>query len=299
MPYKDPAKKKDAQQKYDAKYNEKKRKNALDSINTGEILDKHTWDMWCNEIKRGAKKNKRPYSEDFTNDIMFEMMTYGCYYCGQLATTLDRIDSSLDHTLDNCVASCNDCNVSKGTADSATFIRKAYYRARGYYYDDDTDIWFEKKQKPRMSEYKRKGVVFYLEKDDWKKLVEGDCAYCKRSPTTWFGVDRIVPTLGYVIENVTSCCWDCNNDKSYNNVDTTMRRNKRISDRVDNGELIISECEKVIIHNGTQNATKKVCVYGKVYENMSEASRAHEKSDGYVYKCIKDGRYPDDIFEIS
>ena len=234
--------------------NAKRKIHAVDSITSGEIIDQHKWDMWYNEIKR--TNNKHPYPDDFTSDIMFEMMTKGCFYCGDIATTIDRIDSKLDHTMINCVGSCFGCNMSKGVADPATFIKKAYYRVCGEYVDDDQDIWLINKQKPRICHYTRnankKGVSFELTKEDFDILVKDDCAYCKRSPISWFGVDRVIPSKGYVLDNVVSCCYDCNLDKLEDDVDMTHARNKRIVDRVITGELVIPRCEKVILRNGSQ-----------------------------------------------
>jgi 5-methylcytosine-specific restriction endonuclease McrA len=237
-----------------AKYLEDRKQHALDSISVGEIIDKNKWDMWCKEIKRCAIKSKHPYSDDFTNDIMFEMMIQGCFYCGNIATTIDRVDSKLDHTLENCIGCCYGCNNSKGAADPSTFIRKAYYRARRKYYDDDTDIWFIYKSKPGFAQYKshanKKRVSFELTKEYFDDLTKEGCKYCRRSPTTYFGVDRIVPSLGYIIDNVVSCCFDCNIDKFEDDVVTMIERNERIAYRVDAGECIIAECEKVILHTG-------------------------------------------------
>jgi len=203
MAYKDLAKKNAWRQKNRKKENEQQAKNyknrsqhAYDFITFGKIIDQNMWDKWCNNIKSNGVKAKHPYSEDFTNDVMFEMMVQGCFYCMDMATTIDRIDSKLEHTPENCVGCCPGCNNSKGVADHDTFIRKAYYRARGTYYDDDTNIWFVHKQKPRMNMYKRKKVPFELTEDEWDKLIVGECAYCHRSPTTWFGVNQIVPSKG-------------------------------------------------------------------------------------------------------
>ncbi len=309
MPYKDPAKQKEWREKNkekkhecQTKYKENLKKHAYDSISSGEIINQHKWDMWCNEIKRNAENNKHSYSDDFTNDVVFEMMTRGCFYCGDIAMTNDRIDSKLDHIPDNCVASCYSCNSSKGTADPLTFVKKAYYRARGVYVDDDINIWFVNKQKPHMSSYRRiaekKGVPFELSKKDWDVFIKGNCEYCKRSPTTWFGVDRVIPSLGYVLDNVVTCCYDCNLDKLEGDVETMVARNGRIASRVFAGDHDIKECDKVILHHGTQKLSKKVCVYGNVYDSKIEASRAIGKSDNYVCQCIRDGRYSDDILEI-
>lgn len=283
MAYKDPEKEQKYQEEYRAKnkdkineknkeyyqkikeknneYCEKRRKvlkqNVYDSITSKKIIDRKKWDQWCNVIKSNAKTNKHPYSDDFTDDIIFGMLIKGCFYCGDIATTIDRVDSTLDHTIGNCVGCCYGCNTSKGVADPSTFIRKAYYRVFEEYVDEDTDIWYVHKQKPYMCHYKNKSekkeVPFELTKDEWDTLVKGDCNYCGRSPTTWFGVDRKVPSLGYILENVVSCCFDCNVDKLDDNIESMKTRNERIANRVITDELSIIECEKVILHSGKKH----------------------------------------------
>lgn len=230
------------------------KQHAYDSITSGRIIVQHKWNLWCNAIKISVHNKEHAYSDDFTNDVMFEMMVRGCFYCEDIATTIDRIDSNIGHTIDNCVGCCHVCNISKNNADFSTFVKKAYYRARNKYYDDDTNIWFVNKTKPRMSEYqraaKRKGVSFAISKAYFDILTKGDCKYCKRSPITWFGIDRVVPSLGYTFDNVVSCCLDCNLDKLEDDVDTMLRRNERVALRVDTGELVIGDCDKVILHRG-------------------------------------------------
>lgn len=237
-----------------AKHREDLKQHAYNSITTGKIINQRKWDIWCGQIKRKAPKH--PYSDDFANDIIFNMMIQGCFYCGDIATSIDRIDSRLSHTLDNCTGCCKGCNKSKGAADSSTFIRKAFYRAREDYYDADADIWFVNKTKPRMTQYKyvaaRKGVPFDITREYFDILIKGECVYCKRRPTTWFGIDRVVPSQGYVIGNVVSCCYDCNLDKLDDDADTASARNERIAVRMVSGELVIDDCEKVILHQGTR-----------------------------------------------
>ena len=299
MPYKDKSKKLENR----IKYANDRKKNTIDSITSGTIIDRHKWDMWCKEIKRCAENKKQPYSNDFTNDLVFDMMLKGCFYCGDIATTIDRKKSNLEHTPDNCVASCLGCNNSKGAADSDTFIKKAYYRIRGEYVDDDNHIWYEYLNKVDMSGYKRsaekKGVRFELSNEEFDTLIKEDCEYCKRSPDKCFGIDRVVPSLGYVLGNVVSCCWDCNLDKHEEDVETMMRRNERIVIRVDNGDLVIEKCEKILLHKGPQKISNRVCAYGTVYYGKRDASRALEQCDCYVRSCISHDRYKDDIFEIS
>jgi 5-methylcytosine-specific restriction endonuclease McrA len=299
MPFKDKSKKIENR----VKYAKDRKQHTIDSITSGTIIDRHKWDLWCKEIKRSAEHKKQPYSNTFTNDLVFDMLLQGCFYCGNIATTIDRINSKLDHTPDNCVASCLGCNNSKGVADTDTFLKKAYYRARREYVDDDTIVWYEYLNKPDMSAYKmsaqKRKVSFELTNEVWDTLIKGDCEYCKRTPDKWFGIDRVVPSVGYVLGNIVSCCWDCNLDKHEDDVETMMRRNERIASRVDNGVLVIGTCEKILLHNGTQKKSNNICAYGKVYSSKRDASRALGQCGCYVRACISHGRYKDDIFEIS
>jgi 5-methylcytosine-specific restriction endonuclease McrA len=325
MPYKDREKENEAKRRYYEKHKEEKKayqkknqdkinkrakeyrddktRNAYDSITSKTIIDRQKWDQWCDQIKTVAAIKKHPYSTDFTNDVIFDLMTHGCYYCGDIATTIDRLDSILDHIPENCVGCCGPCNNSKGTADPSTFIRKSYYKARGEYIDNVTDIWFKNKMKPSLFEYKnranKKKVSFELSKEKFEEMIVDTCVYCHRKPITWFGIDRVVPESGYVVDNVVTCCFDCNLDKHTRDADTTMMRNERIATRVDDGVLIIKERPRVILHKGTQKSAKKVCVYCKVYSNQKDASRAIKKNDNYVSNCIRLGRYSNDMFTIS
>lgn len=287
---------------------EQLKQHAENTIVSGKINDHGKWDMWCNEIKRCASKTKKKYAKDFTNEIIFDMMKEGCFYCGNIATTIDRLNSNIkEHTIDNCVGSCYSCNNSKGTADPITFILKAYYYVYSEYFNDDDNIWFVHKKKPQISQYKKsaetKNVPYELTRDYFNELIVGDCAYCRRMTTTWFGIDRVVPSEGYVLGNVVSCCFDCNVDKHVNSVKETDERNKKIAKRLVSGyfnlEDLAKKAPKTILHKGVPKTSKKVCAYGKVYANKSKATLALNKVGAYVCKCINDGRHSNEIFEIT
>lgn len=77
------------------------------------------------------------------------------------------------------------------------------------------------------------------------------------------------------------------------------KRNERIAGRLDAGEIIIEDYEKVNLHIGIDKNSKKVCAYGIVYDSKAEASRALGKRDDYITRCIRLGRHSNDIFEIT
>ena len=234
-----------------AKRNEDIKNHALDSLRVGEIIDQKKWKYFCNGIRNNAK-HKQPYPEDFTDYMIFEMMSKGCYYCMDTATTIDRVDSSIGHIPENCVGSCWPCNKSKGNGDRDSFIRKAFYRSQKEYYDDDVDIWTDNVRKPSYLDCRKKTmrqeVLFELTKDQWDTLVKGNCAYCLRSlPSEKYnGVDRVIPSDGYTLSNVVSCCDDCNVDKGVCLAETMRIRNDKISERMKSEEIVIVNCDKVL-----------------------------------------------------
>ena len=223
------------------------------------ISDDNIWHLFCNQVRSRAKKY--PYSEDFTDDMMFEILKKGCHYCGVIATTIDRTDSNLGHTLDNCVGSCWPCNNSKGNGDVDSFLRKAYFRARGEYFDDDRDIWSDNTGKPRCDKAEiramKKGVEFTLPHEQWNSLVLGDCKYCARirPDGRWNGIDQVIPSGGYTIGNTVPCCDDCNNDKGVFSVEETKARNEKIACRMESKEIVLTRCLKNLRNNGSN--TKK------------------------------------------
>lgn len=74
---------------------------------------------------------------------------------------------------------------------------------------------------------KRKNINFKLNKEEFKKLTQGNCNYCgivpkqiispKRKgwePYVYNGIDRIDSNKGYVLENCITCCGQCNRAKN-------------------------------------------------------------------------------------
>ena len=278
--------------------------HAMNSLKLGEINDQTKWKYFCNRI-RSHVKSKNPYPENFTDYMIFEMMSKSCYYCMDTATTIDRVDSSIGHVPENCVGSCWPCNKSKGNGDRDSFVRKAFYRSRKEYFDDDVDIWSDNVRKPSYLDYRKKAirqkVSFELTNEQWEILVRGDCAYCLRSlPTKKYnGVDRVIPSDGYTINNTVSCCDDCNRDKGMLSVESMEIRNDKIAERMKNEDIVISECAKNIRNTGKLPTSKKVCVRGRLYQSNSEASRKLGMGETCVSVCIRDSRHSDDIFNVT
>lgn len=87
------------------------------------------------------------------------------------------------------------------------------------------------------------GIPFELTTDEFKELTSQNCFYCGCSPLLKFkkkknhngfypynGVDRIINELGYIGENVVTCCEICNKAKRDMGFDDFVKWIKRISD---------------------------------------------------------------------
>lgn len=261
------------------------------------------WHLYCNRKRQSAKNY--PFSDDFTDELIFNIIKDGCVYCGELSTTIDRLDSKLDHTPDNCVGCCEPCNNSKGNGDPYTFIRKAFYRSRGEYFDDAKEIWSDTDNKPRFDLAKRtskkQNRPFTLTLNEWDNLIIGNCAYCQRPRPRdkWDGVDRVIPADGYIPGNTVPCCHDCNVDKWKYSTDEMKKRNENISKRLENGNNVLSGFQPLLRNLGIRPNAKKVCAHGKIYINKTKASQALKNNEWYVSSSLTRGKHAEEIFYIS
>jgi hypothetical protein len=93
---------------------------------------------WLNSYKRGAHRRNLIFS---LSDAEFKVLIESpCYYCGALPVEryknrgtgslfcngIDRKDSQIGYTLDNCVSCCSICNISKMDLNSEEFIELAH-----------------------------------------------------------------------------------------------------------------------------------------------------------------------------
>lgn len=91
----------------------------------------------------------------------------------------------------------------------------------------------------QKGEAKYRKLDFNLTKDEFKKLISGNCHYCNDIPRNlckpkkyygsliYSGIDRIDSSKGYITSNVVSCCKTCNrgkNDMSYKDFISYLKR---------------------------------------------------------------------------
>ena len=154
-------------------------------------------------------------------NMMKEMITCDCYYCGfspsdrdGILNGIDRVDSSIGYdVMTNLVPCCPTCNAIKCSLNVSTFIAgaRAIAKHRKIEICEESDTRslppvFGGRNDLRTQEKKTKNDE--LTPEQKQKYWFSDCTYCGRSPA--FGIDRIDSNGTYTLENTCPCCMECN-----------------------------------------------------------------------------------------
>ena len=168
-------------------------------------------------------------SFEFNKEEFVQIVESPCNYCGIIQEKgfngIDRLNSTIGYIKDNCVTCCAMCNYMKGCLDKNIFIQRVEHivtynkLAEGKLFPNsfkDYDTSFSKYK----SSADRKGFVFKLSKCVFDILTNRNCYMCgkKTTKTHQNGLDRIDSLVGYIENNVYTCCGNCNymkNNYSY------------------------------------------------------------------------------------
>jgi len=179
---------------------------------------------------------KKHYDDDGLsfNDFM-HLCQQNCHYCGQETYNhlknkniifsyngLDRIDSNLGHTLDNCVPCCIICNRGKSNQPYQQAIE--WMRRLANNFNINKIIEYQSFNLPGYPELKfakaayrsQKSRVTTLSFEEFYMLSKQKCYYCdgnlsnQRGCFDYNGLDRVDSTLRYIHGNVVPCCKWCN-----------------------------------------------------------------------------------------
>ena len=92
----------------------------------------------------------------------------------------------------------------------------------------------------------KRNLVFSLSENQFLQLIKSDCFYCGMSPTRqityhnrgcktqpppliYNGIARKNNKIGYILDNVVTCCWECNRAKGGMNFEQFCNWLKRVS----------------------------------------------------------------------
>lgn len=201
---------------------------------------------WFN-LKQKAKE--RAVDVLITQEVANKFFTQPCYYCddppGHSWNGIDRVDASKPYMEGNIVACCKWCNWTKLDYDVRDFAKISTNVAAKYLGDDTfpLDYNFVKpmKKSGKHTSYKcdakRSGKEFDLDKKLFNQLVKKPCTYCGiHIPGHNLGLDRVDSSIGYLPNNVVTCCPRCNFAKNHQTVDEFMERCLRIAHNFQSGD---------------------------------------------------------------
>lgn len=169
--------------------------------------------------------------------------------------------------------------------------------------------------KYKMNQYKHgahsRGLVFNLQYEDFKKLILDKCYYCGSSPKTvdlkkmeWIadfrknkntvsnGIDRVNNELGYTIENVVSCCTECNTKK----MSVTPEMAKKILDFINKKNLNNMVCIEISKGDIYKYEIDKQTGVLKIDRPLNQECPANY---GYFNLTLAEDGDPTDVFVIS
>jgi len=259
--------------KYYIKYREKKKKdneqeylehNAIIAKNwrdnNKEHLSKYrtiNFNTRLSAIKQQAKKKGIFWNDNMTISICKNLMESKCFYCGFLSNEtlngIDRMDSSSDYKIENCVSCCKICNFIKKCLDPNTFIKRCMHIS--YIFNDIgklyKDSWIDSgsvSYNAYQSRANKKNLDFLLSKDQFNNIKSQNCYYCHKENTNTHknGIDRKNNLIGYIENNCITCCRECNQMKSNLSDINFINHCKKVSTYIYSNNVIIPEIKECL-----------------------------------------------------
>ena len=248
----------------------------------------------CNDplVRLGSMKNqalKKGRIWKLTDDYALLLINDVCHYCGgkneSSCNSIDRIDSDLDYTIDNCVTSCSMCNYMKNTLNYYNFLKIiehicAYNNLNVNAKTNNLINRYNSKSKKYVDykqNAKKRNYDFLLSEDDFNDIILNQCYICgkinrydKNNKLIHHnGIDRFDNTIGYVKENCRSCCSVCNYIKKNYKYDNLMFKIKNIYE---------NRCIKINMNNMNINNNCDDFNIENKYDDIYE-------EDQYIYDC--------------
>jgi hypothetical protein len=194
------------------------------------------------EINEKSKNNIYKYYQVYKNSAILKQLIFEitkdeyliivkspCTYCGIIQEKgfngIDRIDSTVGYVNDNCVSCCAMCNYMKGCLDKDIFTQRVEHIATyNKFVEGKLYPASFKDYNPYYESYilraEKKRFIFDISEELFDTITSCPCYTCGKLSTKEHqnGLDRIDSSIGYIKNNVYSCCGNCNymkNNYSY------------------------------------------------------------------------------------
>lgn len=166
--------------------------------------------------------NERKLEFNLTIQEYASLVKKPCCYCGTIQERgfngLDRKDSSIGYSIENCESCCQICNYMKGPLSVGVFIKRIEHILTyqqiisGLFYPE----YFPNHKKCNYCQYKTRAIKNNLEFSittcDFDNITADSCYICGKENTKLHenGIDRINSKKGYSTDNAKACCAECN-----------------------------------------------------------------------------------------
>jgi len=201
---------------------------------------------WKSFLSKSVERREKEIN--LTKEQYFELIQKKCTYCNYYNENeingIDRVDNTKGYLLENCVTACKHCNRIKHILHPVFFIGKAGLICK--FQDSILDVsernefykkwsvYIHKVPTPhiyvkRITEEKR-GLEYSLTKEQYEELIYKPCYLCGFKNTVGNGLDRQDNSIGYIYENVLTCCSTCNMMKSFYNKDDFIGQMRKIAE---------------------------------------------------------------------
>jgi len=230
--------------KQQAEQAKKWREDNPDKMEKANENKRNSKKLQYNIYKRTAGYKKLDFT--ITYDDYVNIVDKDCHYCGTIQEKgfngIDRKDQTKGYLLDNCVSCCKMCNYMKGSCSDEVFIKRIEHiltfqnKISGNLYPDcfaNHNCSPYKRYKERALQ---KSIEYLITEDDYNQIIIKNCFMCgkKSDENHTNGIDRFDNNKGYFIDNVNSCCGECNFIKKDYRYDDIINKFKLIYEKHSN-----------------------------------------------------------------
>jgi hypothetical protein len=266
--------------KENAEQASKWRENNKEKVDVLNKLRKQSKKIQYGVYKRCANTKNLDFKLSF--EQYKSLVDQKCYYCNGTEEKgfngIDRNDQTKGYTIDNCLPCCTMCNYIKGSLHSSGFIKRIEHilthqgRIQGEYHAE----YFADHKGCSYSGYKKraetKQLDFHLTQDEFLQIRSEVCYLCGKMNTDTHvnGLDRLDSTKGYTIDNVKSCCGECN----------YMKKKYLIDELLDHLYAVHTHCGSIQLATNNVPLQNKMIVCNdrkKTHAQMNEESEQRKE----------------------
>jgi hypothetical protein len=199
------------QNKEQDKHRDKERRNLLAKKNIN-----HCFSSYVKEA------NRRSIEFHLSKEDFLDIIKTNCYYCGEINEEkkfngIDRMDSTKNYILENCVSCCSLCNYLKNKVPLDIFIKRvrhilSYITENKILYPECFPEFISGNYKQYKKSANIRNLDFLLSESMFINITSVDCYLCGKQNSLIHrnGIDRFDNSVGYLGLNCKSCCNTCN-----------------------------------------------------------------------------------------